>query len=57
MDDIDIGMGTGSCATLAPTCHHCGCRIIGHGVEVNGVFYCCANCAVKEGAQGVQDRS
>jgi hypothetical protein len=44
-------------ATLAPTCHHCGCRIIGHGVEVNGAFYCCANCAAKEGAQGLRDRS
>ena len=43
-------------ATLAPTCRHCGCRIIGHGVEVNGAFYCCANCAAKEGAQGVRDR-
>ncbi len=44
-------------AALAPTCQHCGCRIIGHGVEVNGVFYCCANCATKAGAQGVRDRS
>jgi hypothetical protein len=44
-------------ATLAPTCHRCGCRIIGHGVEASGTFYCCANCAVKEGAQGVRDRS
>ena len=21
---------------LAPTCAHCGCRIIGHGVEADG---------------------
>jgi hypothetical protein len=44
-------------ATLAPTCRHCGCRIIGHGVEAHGDFYCCANCAVKSGAEGVRDRS
>jgi hypothetical protein len=44
-------------ATLAPTCKHCGCRIIGHGAEVKGSFYCCANCASAEGAQGVQDRN
>jgi len=44
-------------ATLAPTCRHCGCRIIGHGVETDGTFYCCANCAVREGARGVRDRS
>ena len=41
---------------LAPSCPHCGCRIIGHGVEVQGVIYCCAHCASKEGAQGVRDR-
>lgn len=41
---------------LAPSCNHCGCRIIGHGVEANGVFYCCANCAAAEGIQGMQDR-
>jgi Rieske Fe-S protein len=43
-------------ATLAPTCRHCGCRIIGHGTEVNGVFYCCANCASTEGVAGLRDR-
>jgi len=43
-------------ADLAPTCHHCNCRIIGHGTEVNGIFYCCANCATKEGVQGLRDR-
>ena len=30
---------------LAPTCAHCGCKIIGHGAEVSGRFYCCAHCA------------
>jgi len=30
---------------LAPVCEHCRCRIIGHGVEVEGRFYCCAHCA------------
>ncbi len=44
-------------AALAPTCKHCGCKIIGHGVEANGAFYCCAHCANAGGAQGVRDRS
>lgn len=46
------------CAThaLAPTCNHCGCRIIGHGVEVEDTIYCCANCAHQEGKTGVSDR-
>ena len=42
---------------LAPTCGHCGCRILGHGVEANGDIYCCAHCAGQAGVQGIQDRS
>jgi hypothetical protein len=30
---------------LAPTCEHCGCRILGHGTEVDGHMFCCAHCA------------
>jgi hypothetical protein len=30
---------------LAPRCEHCDCRVIGHGVEVEGRFFCCAHCA------------
>jgi hypothetical protein len=30
---------------LAPTCAHCNCRIIGHGVESGGKMYCCEHCA------------
>jgi hypothetical protein len=30
---------------LAPACAHCGCRVVGHGVEQSGVVYCCMNCA------------
>lgn len=41
---------------LAPECAHCHCRIVGHGVESDGVFYCCAHCAKKSGVKGVDDR-
>lgn len=41
---------------LAPTCLHCGCRIIGHGVEHNERFYCCAHCAHAEGVGAARDR-
>jgi Rieske Fe-S protein len=41
---------------VAPTCAHCGCRIIGHGVEANGLIFCCAHCAEQEGVSGLQDR-
>jgi hypothetical protein len=32
-------------ATLAPECSHCGCRIIGHGVERSSRMFCCMHCA------------
>lgn len=32
---------------LAPVCEQCGCRIIGHGVEVDRRFFCGAHCARK----------
>jgi 3-hydroxyisobutyrate dehydrogenase-like beta-hydroxyacid dehydrogenase len=38
---------------LAPQCVHCGCRIIGHGVEAAGQMYCCANCARQSGVGSV----
>ena len=41
---------------LVPTCGHCGCKIIGHGVEANSQMYCCAHRAREEGASGPQDR-
>ena len=41
---------------LAPTCDDCGCRIIGHGVEADGAFYCCAHCAHRAGVAAAQDR-
>jgi len=34
---------------LAPSCAHCGCRIIGHGTEAEGESYCCAHCARQAG--------
>lgn len=41
---------------LAPTCAHCGCRIVGHGMEAGGKFFCCAHCASHEGVSGLRDR-
>lgn len=42
---------------LAPICEHCGCKVIGHGVEANGKFYCCAHCAHAEGVQAIVDNA
>lgn len=43
---------------MAPTCGHCLCRIIGHGVEVGEHMFCCAHCAYSAGlVNAVQDRA
>ena len=42
---------------LASTCAHCGCRVIGHGVEAGGSIYCCAHCASASGVEGLADRA
>lgn len=42
---------------MAPTCAHCGCRIIGHGAEQDGKTYCCADCASNAGVAGMRDRA
>ena len=41
---------------LAPSCDHCGCRIIGHGIEAEDRMFCCAHCAERSGVEGARDR-
>ncbi len=40
---------------LAPICAHCGCRVIGHGVEHGDTIFCCASCAEHAGVAGLMD--
>ena len=42
---------------LAPACTHCGCKVIGHGVEQDGIIFCCANCAKRAGVASLKDRA
>ena len=42
---------------LAPACPHCGCKVIGHGVEVEESIFCCSHCAEHSGAMGTMDRA
>ena len=42
---------------LAPRCEHCGCRIIGHGVEQGESLYCCKSCASSAGPTALRDRA
>lgn len=41
---------------LAPTCAHCGIRIVGHGLEADSKFFCCDHCAEREGVTALRDR-
>jgi hypothetical protein len=40
---------------LAPTCEHCGCRILGHGHQAGERMFCCAHCARQSGVEGLAD--
>jgi hypothetical protein len=42
---------------LAPVCEYRGVKVIGHGVEADGHFYCCSHCASMAGVEGVADRA
>ena len=39
---------------MAPVCEHCGCKVVGHGVESDGHFFCCAACARMAGVHTVR---
>jgi hypothetical protein len=41
----------------APECAHCGCKIVGHGLEKGSKMYCCAHCAKHEGVTELRDRA
>ncbi|NDD31104.1 MAG: hypothetical protein EB084_22855 [Proteobacteria bacterium] len=47
LDGVTHAFDSFECAIqrLAPRCRHCGCAIIGHGVEVDARFFCGAHCA------------
>jgi hypothetical protein len=42
---------------VAPTCEHCGVRIVGHGLEKDGRMFCCDHCAEHSGVKELRDRA
>jgi hypothetical protein len=36
---------------LAPKCAHCGCRVVGHGIDRGDTVYCCEHCAEHSSAR------
>jgi hypothetical protein len=58
LDGVEHVFDSFECAihALAGNCVHCGCRIIGHGIEAaDGVWYCCAHCARAAGEATARD--
>lgn len=58
MNDATHTFDSFECAihALAPECMHCHCKIVGHGMEEEGRFYCCASCAKMAGSGEFKDR-
>lgn len=53
MDGVTHVFDSFECAIhqLAPVCAHCGCRILGHGLQSGKRFYCCSHCAREAGEE------
>ena len=58
MDGMSHTFDCFECAinALAPRCAHCNGMIIGHGVETDEHYFCCAHCAEASGVAGLRDR-
>ena len=41
---------------IAPACAHCGCKVIGHGIDEGGQIFCCRHCAGVKGGTAERDR-
>lgn len=60
VDGKDHTFDSFECAihALAPCCSHCGCRVLGHGVQIDGAIFCCAHCAREcHGSNALKDRA
>ena len=42
---------------VAPRCSHCGCTILGHGLQADENVFCCAHCARESGVESLADRA
>lgn len=42
---------------MAPTCAHCSCRVLGHGLQAGDKIFCCGHCARQMGHAELKDRS
>ena len=56
--DVSYTFDSFECAiqALAPTCSHCGCRILGHGVEADGLCIVAHTARANRGRKGARPR-
>ncbi len=40
---------------MAPICDNCGCKVLGHGLQAGGQFFCCAHCTRAQGHAELAD--
>lgn len=40
---------------IAPSCRHCGVKVLGHGVQVGDQIFCGAHCARSRGFKSIVD--
>jgi hypothetical protein len=43
--------------SIAPRCKHCGCRVVGHGLEDSGATFCCAHCMRQASSDAIDEAS
>lgn len=57
-EEFDFDSIECAAAKVAPTCGHCGCTVLGHGVQADdSTVFCCANCARHMDVEGVKDNA
>jgi hypothetical protein len=56
-EDYDFDSIECAAAKVAPQCAHCGCTVLGHGIQSGSAVYCCANCARQADVAGVSDNA
>ena len=50
-DEYDFDSIECAASKIAPQCEHCGCVVLGHGIQAGSTVFCCANCAREAGVE------
>jgi hypothetical protein len=56
-DEYDFDSIECAAAKIAPQCEHCGCTVLGHGIQADQTVFCCADCARRAGVHEARDNA